>query len=66
MISKAEKRPRRVCVLTAAAHNPFDQRVFYKLAVSLVEAGFDVTLVGPASAHLRGVYRGVHLEPVPE
>ena len=64
MIASAEGRPRRVCVLTAV-HNPFDQRLFYKQAVSLVEAGFEVTIVAPAPAHLRGVHRGVHLEPVP-
>lgn len=51
--------------MLTSVHHPFDQRVFYKEAVSLVEAGYDVTLVGPASADLRGDHRGVHLVPVP-
>lgn len=56
--------PVRVCVLTAA-HHPFDQRVFYKQAVSLAQSGYQVTLVGPAPAELRGEHRGVWLEALP-
>ena len=64
MFATIEDHPTRVCIITAA-HNPFDQRVFYKEAVSLAEAGLDVTIIGPAHEHQRGCYRGVYLEPVP-
>lgn len=64
MTATVEGEPTRVCVLTSV-HNPFDQRVFYKEAVSLVEAGFDVTVIGPAPAHVEGDHHGVHLLPTP-
>jgi len=38
----------RVCVLTAV-HHPFDQRIFYKEAVSLAQAGYEVTVVAPVT-----------------
>jgi glycosyltransferase involved in cell wall biosynthesis len=63
MIASGNPSP-RVCVLTAA-HNCFDQRVFYKEAVSLAEAGFEVTIIGPAPAHQRGLHKGVYFEPLP-
>lgn len=63
MIATATAGGTRVCVLTSV-HSPFDQRVFYKEAVSLAEAGFDVTVIGPAPSHLRGDHRGVHVLPV--
>ena len=55
---------RRVCVLTSV-HDPFDQRIFYKEAVSLVEAGYGVTLVGPGPPACAGVHRGVRIVPLP-
>lgn len=36
----------KVCILTSV-HHPFDDRIFYKQARSLVRAGYDVTLVSP-------------------
>ena len=36
----------KICALSSA-HQPFDQRIFYREALSLVEAGYDVTLVAP-------------------
>jgi glycosyltransferase involved in cell wall biosynthesis len=53
-----------VCVLTSV-HNPFDQRVFYKEAVSLARAGYQVTLIGPGPESLAGVHHGVRLLPLP-
>ena len=55
---------RQVCVLTSV-HHPFDQRIFYKEAVSLVEAGYAVTLVGPGPAAWAGEHRGVRIVPLP-
>ena len=54
----------RVCVLTSV-HQPFDQRIFYKEAVSLVEAGYEVTLVGPGHPACAGEHRGVRIRPLP-
>lgn len=34
----------RICILTSV-HSPFDTRIFYKQAKSLVKAGYDVTLI---------------------
>jgi len=36
--------PNRVCILTTV-HPPFDTRIFYKQAKTLVKAGYDVTLI---------------------
>ena len=55
---------RRVCVLTSV-HHPFDQRIFYKEALSLVEAGYGVTLLGPGAAAWAGEHRGVRIVPLP-
>ena len=55
---------RRVCVLTSV-HHPFDQRIFYKEAVSLAEAGYEVTVVGPGPAAWAGEHRGVRILPLP-
>ncbi len=55
---------RQVCVLTSV-HHPFDQRIFYKEAVSLAEAGYGVTVVGPGPASWAGEHRGVRVLPLP-
>ena len=55
---------RRVCVLTSV-HHTFDQRIFYKESVSLAEAGYEVTLVGPGPPACAGIHRGVRIVPLP-
>ena len=55
---------RRVCILTSV-HDLFDQRVFYKEAVSLAAAGYEVILVGPGPAALAGEHHGVRIETLP-
>jgi len=39
-------KKQKVCIITSV-HPPLDQRIFYKQAISLKKAGYDVTLVGP-------------------
>jgi glycosyltransferase involved in cell wall biosynthesis len=54
--------PAAVCLLTSV-HGPFDGRIFQKEAKSLVEAGYQVTIVAP---HLEGVFLdGVQIKAVP-
>lgn len=52
----------RVWHLTSA-HVPFDTRIFHKEGRTLVEAGYDVTLVAPDAP--RDVVEGVRFEPLP-
>jgi glycosyltransferase involved in cell wall biosynthesis len=54
-----------VCVLTSV-HNTFDTRIFHKEAVTLVEAGYDVTLFTPHDSN--DFVDGVEINgyPIPE
>jgi glycosyltransferase involved in cell wall biosynthesis len=53
----------RACVLTSA-HPAFDVRIFHKESVSLVKAGYDVTLVAPHSESVN--CSGMRIEAVPQ
>jgi len=54
----------KVCILTSV-HPPFDPRIFYKEAKSLLEAGYGVTLVAPADFQER-VVDGVRVLGLPK
>ena len=56
--------PAKVCQLTNI-HSPLDQRIFYKEALSLAAAGYDITIVGPGPADLEGPRAGVHIRTIP-
>lgn len=53
----------QVCVLTSV-HQPFDQRIFFKEARSLAQAGHNVTLIAPAG-FTREVRDGVEVLGLP-
>ncbi|TDQ38678.1 glycosyltransferase family 4 protein [Aureibacillus halotolerans] len=53
----------KVCFLTSV-HNPFDTRVFYKEAVSLRKAGYDVTLI--CQTPQEETIEGIRLVPLPQ
>lgn len=55
--------PAKVCILTTV-HPPFDPRVFYKQARTLVQAGYDVTLI--AQHDREEVVDGVRIIPLPK
>lgn len=54
---------RKVCILTTV-HHPFDTRIFHKQAKSLVEAGYDVTLI--AQHDIDEVIEGVKIVALPK
>ncbi len=54
----------RVCKLTNV-HSPLDPRIFYKEALSLAAAGYEVTIVGPGPPELAGERGGVRIETIP-
>jgi len=55
----------RIAILTSA-HSVLDVRIFHKEAVSLSNAGFDITLVGPSNldAHTRLSEAGISYQPL--
>ncbi len=53
-----------ICMLTNV-HQPLDQRIFYKEARSLAQAGYRVAIVGPGSDALAGWHEGVRVEVLP-
>ncbi len=54
-----------VCLLTNV-HHPLDQRIFYKQALSLAQAGHRVVVIGPGPAELAGCRDGVEIRTVPQ
>ena len=54
-----------VCLLTNV-HHPLDQRIFFKQALSLVQAGHRVVVVGPGPTDLAGCREGVEIRTVPQ
>lgn len=54
----------RVCKLTNV-HSPLDPRIYYKQAMSLAEAGYEVTIIGPGAPELAGERGGVRIETIP-
>lgn len=54
----------RVCILNVL-HEPFDKRVFQKVARSLVAAGHDVVSICPATGPVEGKSHGVQFITVP-
>lgn len=56
----------RICILQVL-HSPYDKRVFYKEAVSLVQAGHEVASIVPSNdAALLEFAEGVHFIRIPE
>jgi glycosyltransferase involved in cell wall biosynthesis len=53
-----------VCHLTTV-HHPLDPRIFYKEALGLARAGYQVTVVGPGSPETAGPRAGVEIRVVP-
>src|SRR5690606_34582679 len=51
-----------ICFVSTV-HDPFDSRVFYKLARSLARAGYPVTLIAPGAPD--EMVDGVRLKPLP-
>jgi glycosyltransferase involved in cell wall biosynthesis len=58
----AIKRP-RVVKLVNAGHNTFDTRIFQKEALTLVKAGYEVSIIKPHEADV--FVQGVQIEAVP-
>ena len=54
----------KVCQLTNV-HSPLDQRIYYKEALSLAAAGYEVCVAGPGSRDMEGVRGGVRVVTVP-
>ena len=54
-----------VCLLTNV-HHPLDQRIFYKQALSLAQAGHRVVVIGPGPADLAGCRDGVEIRTLPQ
>ncbi len=54
------KKP-KVCIITTV-HFHYDVRIFYKEAVSLVESGYDVTLIAPSDKN--EVLNGITIVPL--
>jgi len=50
----------RVCILTSG-HSPYDDRVFYKEAISLKKAGFNVRLIC-STGNYAGVSNGIRIQ----
>ncbi|HSW02149.1 MAG TPA: glycosyltransferase family 4 protein [Sedimentisphaerales bacterium] len=63
MTDAGRQRRAKVCVLTSV-HIPFDGRVFYKEACSLVKAGYNVTLI--ARHDKEETVAGVRVVPLPK
>lgn len=57
------RKGKSVCILTSV-HPPFDTRIFYKQAKSLVEAGYGVTLI--AQHDKNEVVDGVKIVALPK
>ena len=55
----------KVCHLTNV-HSPLDQRIFYKETLSLVAAGYEVSVIGPAPRTLEGEKDGVRILTIPK
>ena len=53
----------KVCILTTV-HQPFDTRIFYKEAKTLVQAGYDVTLI--AQYNKNEIVDGVKIIALPK
>ncbi len=53
----------KVCILTSV-HSPFDIRIFDKEANSLVQAGYDVTLIAPHDKDK--IVDGIRIVPLPK
>lgn len=56
----------RIVMLANAGHKPFDTRIFHKEALSLIAAGFNVTLIIPHSQSLSKDHVAIKAVPLPQ
>ena len=50
----------KVCMITTA-HSPLDNRIFYKEAISLMKAGYEVSVIGCTKSRIEGEKNGIDI-----
>lgn len=50
----------KVCMITTD-HSPFDDRIFYKEAISLKNAGYEVSVIGRTNSNLHELVHGIEV-----